>query len=37
MVSPTEYELFVKELHEKILEKDGFKDLNVIHNIKVKG
>lgn len=37
MVSPTEYELFVKELHEKILEKDGFKDLNVVHNIRLEG
>lgn len=32
-----EYELFVKNLHEKILEKDGFEDIEIQHNIKLEG
>jgi hypothetical protein len=34
---PTEYELFVKELHQRIIEKQGYRDIQVQHNIKIEG
>ncbi|HHQ4708860.1 TPA: restriction endonuclease [Aeromonas veronii] len=36
-ISPTEYELFVREFHEKLLRQDGFENLEVKHNVKIKG
>lgn len=32
-----EYELFIQTLHQKILQKEGFENMNVQHNVKVKG
>lgn len=32
-----EYENFIKLFHENILEKDGFKDIKVQHNVKIQG
>lgn len=36
-ITPTEYEIFVREFHEKLLQQDGFKGIDVRHNVKVKG
>jgi hypothetical protein len=36
-ISPTEYELFVREFHEKLLKQEGFEQIEVKHNVKQKG
>ncbi|WP_217957310.1 hypothetical protein [Acutalibacter muris] len=33
----TEYELFVKEIYESILECNGIDNINVQHDVKMKG
>lgn len=36
-MEPTEYELFVKELHQKLIDRQGNKGIEVKHNVKMKG
>ncbi|MCJ8294697.1 MAG: restriction endonuclease [Colwellia sp.] len=36
-ITPTEYEIFVREFHEKLLQQDGFEGIDVRHDVKVKG
>ena len=36
-MNPTEYELFVKELHSRLIEKQNHKNILVQHNIKIQG
>jgi ribosomal protein S24E len=36
-MAPTEYELFVKELYQKMIEKQNHKNIEVKHNIKLTG
>lgn len=36
-ITPTEYEIFVREFHEKLLQQDGFEGIDVRHDVKIKG
>ncbi|WP_417526940.1 restriction endonuclease [Marinomonas shanghaiensis] len=36
-ITPTMYELFVQEFHEQLLHQEGFKDIDVRHDVKIKG
>lgn len=33
----TKYEILTKELHEALLKNDGVENINVLHNVKIKG